>query len=187
MSVDGTIGEIRIFGSFVPKGWLPCDGRTLDVTGNSALFSVIGADFGGDGIDTFKLPDLQGAAAIGVGSGTNGPAVAHSEKVGAAGVTLTTAQVPPHNHALSRKGATSATQKTNAVGTNSNLAQVSHLYGTGQHELVPHLLQSAAPNTVLNPNSLSPGAGGGQPHDNMQPYQVLNFGICTYGVFPTRP
>jgi microcystin-dependent protein len=186
MSVDGTIGEIRIFGGFIPKGWLPCDGRMLDVTGNTALFSVIGTYFGGNGVDTFALPNLQGVAVIGVGAGTSGPAVGVGDKVGAAQVTLTTAQVPSHNHALSRKGATSASQKTNAAGTNSNLAQISHLYGAGQHELVPHLLQNSAPNTTLNPMSLSSGVGGGQPHDNMQPYQALNFGICMYGVFPTR-
>jgi microcystin-dependent protein len=185
MSTDGTLGEIRVFAGFVPKYWAPCDGRLMNISENTALFSLLGTRFGGDGTRTFGVPDLRGAVAIGTGAGTSGPAVNLAGKVGTSSVTLTSDQVPPHSHALTRKGSTDASQKTNAVGTNSNLAQVSHLYGSGSHELVPHLLQNASPNTTLDPASIS-SVPGNQPHENMQPYQVLNFGICLNGIFPQR-
>lgn len=185
MSFEGMIGEIRVFAGFVPRNWAVCDGSLLQITRNTALFSILGTQYGGDGKDTFGLPDLRGATAIGVGAGPSIPAVKPGEKVGKPVVALDSTEVPPHNHALARKGATMIGEKTESVGTNSNLAQVSHLYGAGQHELVPHLLQNTAPNTTLNAASISVSTGG-QTHDNMQPYQVLNFGICLNGIFPTR-
>jgi microcystin-dependent protein len=186
MSIEGILGEVRVFAGFIPRGWLPCDGSLLPITGHTALFSLIGARFGGDGKTNFGVPDLRGATAIGVGTGTLGQPVKLAEKTGAASVTLKPTEVPPHTHPLNRKGATATDQKAYAVGTNSNLAQVSHFYGAGQHELVPHLLQNAAPNNMLDAASISPAAGD-QPHPNMQPYQVLNFGICADGLYPSRP
>lgn len=186
MSFDGTIGEIRVFAGFVPKNWLPCDGRLLQIRENTALFSLVGIAYGGDGKATFGVPNLQGAVAIGVGPAAHGPATKLGDRVGADTVTLTSSEMPPHSHTLMRKGATDPNQKTNVVGSNSNLAQISHLYGAGQHEVVQHLLQNTAPNTTLDSVSMS-GMIGDQPHENRQPYMVLNYGICGSGIFPARP
>lgn len=186
MSFDGTIGEIRAFAGFVPRNWLLCDGSVLNVRNYTALFSLIGNAYGGDGKTTFGLPNLNGATGMGVGPAANGPAINLGQKVGLETVTLAPTEVPPHSHALQRKGATAVAQKTDKVSSNANLAQISHLYGAGQHELVPHLLQNVTPDTTLDAASMS-GTIGGQPHENRQPYQVLNFGICVNGIFPSRP
>lgn len=186
MSTDGTIGEIRAFACFVPRNWLPCDGRVLNIRNYTGLFSLIGPAYGGDGKTTFAVPNLNGSVAIGVGPAANGPATARGEKVGLETVVLVQTEVPPHSHALQRKGATAVNQKTDAAGGNANLAQISHVYGTGQHELAPHLLQNVVPDTTLDSASMS-GTMGGQPHENRQPYQVLNYGICVSGIFPSRP
>jgi microcystin-dependent protein len=186
MSVDGTIGEIRAFAGFVPRNWLPCDGSMLQIRQNTALFSLIGIAYGGDGKLTFALPNLSGAVGIGIGPAANGPATALGSKVGLETVTLASTEVPPHSHALQRKRATDVSQKISNVSGTANVAQISHTYGTGQHEVVEHLLQNVAPNTTLDTASMS-GTMGGQPHENRQPYQVLNYGICVSGIFPSRP
>lgn len=185
MSYDGTIGEIRAFAGFVPRHWALCDGTVLKITQNTALFSLIGNAYGGDGKTTFALPNLGGSVAIGTGPAANGPATALGEKVGLEKVVLTSTEMPPHSHALMRKGSTAADQKTEYVGTNSNLAQISHTYGAGQHELVPHLLPGVTPDTMLHPASVS-SAPGDQPHENRQPYMALNYAICLSGIFPQR-
>ncbi len=186
MSYEGTIGEIRAFAGIVPRNWAPCDGRVMDIKANTALFSLIGFAFGGDGKLTFGLPNLSGSVAMGTGPAANGPATKLGQSVGAETVTLKSTEVPPHSHALLRKAATATNQKTEYVGTNSNLAQISHFYGAGQHELVPHLLQNAVPNTTLDTTSIS-GMMGDQPHENRQPFLVLNYAICLSGIFPQRP
>lgn len=185
MSYEGTVGEIRAFAGFIPKNWLACNGSVLQIRENTALFSIIGVFYGGDGKATFALPNLNGTVGIGVGAAANGPATALGAKAGLETVTLASNEAPPHSHALMRKGATAVDQKTSTIGGNANLAQISHIYGTGQHELAPHLLQNATPDTTLDTTSLS-GTIGGQPHENRQPYQVLNYGICVSGIFPSR-
>ena len=185
MSIDGTIGEIRAFACFVPKNWLACDGSLLKMSENTALFSLIGTAYGGDGKATFALPNLNGSVAIGVGPAANGPATSLGKKVGSETVVLAQKDVPPHSHALMRKGATALNQKISSISGTANLAQVSHIYGSGQHELAPHLLQNVTPNTTLDTTSMS-GTMGDQPHENRQPYQVLNYAICVNGIFPSR-
>lgn len=177
---DAFVGEIRLFPiDWAPDGWLPCDGRSLPVGPNSILFSLIGTEFGGDGVNTFNLPDLRGR--VPVSQGVNplaSPPVSY--KVGSYGglesVALTAAQVPPHTHDV-RAVAAPATTAAVVSGGNDLLAEP---------EASRNLYAQTGAFAALAADSVS-RAGGGAAHDNMQPSLVLNFCICTVGVYPRRP
>ncbi|HYD23790.1 MAG TPA: tail fiber protein [Croceibacterium sp.] len=159
------IGEIRMFaGSFAPAGWAFCDGQAIPISENDALFQVIGTTYGGDGEETFNLPNLQSRVAMHSG---NGHIV--GEAGGAESVTLSTQQIPIHSHApvassdpASVKGATGG-----VLGRAPAEAYAS--------EFTPEL---------LSPQSISP-VGGSQPHENMQPFLVISFIISLFGLFPS--
>jgi len=157
--------EIRIFSfNFPPKNWAFCNGQFLPINQNQALFSLLGTTYGGNGQTTFALPNLRGRIPIHVGSGfTQGQAA------GAETSTLTSSQMPSHNHFLnaSRDSANSSNP------ANAFLASANSLYAD------PSNL------TTLNPETVS-NVGGSQPHTNMQPYLVLNFCISLVGIFPSR-
>jgi microcystin-dependent protein len=165
------IGEIRMFGgSFAPAGWAFCDGQLMPISQNDALFQLIGTIYGGDGEETFALPDLQGRAPMHQGQG---PGISQSyvigEKAGTESVTLTTQQIPVHNHAL----IASTNTADQVAGTNGILAAAfsqSYLFG-------------AAPDSNLNAQTLGP-VGGSQPHENMQPYLAISFILSLFGIFP---
>jgi microcystin-dependent protein len=165
---DPFIGEIRIlpFG-YAPRYWAQCNGQTLAINQNAALFSVLGTTYGGDGRTTFKLPNLQGCAPVHFG-----PNYALGQTGGEANHTLTNAEAPAHTHQLS---GTAATGDQNAIGNNVLGATVAgkELYGPADN------LLTIIPETVTT-------AGGGQPHSNMQPYLVLNFCIALSGVYPSQ-
>ena len=158
-------GEIRMFsGTTVPKWWLPCDGRLMPIRGNEALFSLLGTIYGGDGQTTFALPDLRGRVAMHRGGefqfGQQGGEPAH---------TLTAGEMAAHVHALSASVAAPAS--SDPAGNIVAAAQVWSSSTTGL--------------TSLSVQSLAP-AGGGQPHENMQPYLALTICIAVQGVFPNR-
>ncbi len=158
------IGEVRAFGfPFAPRGWALCNGQTLAIGQNQALFAVLGTTYGGDGITTFKLPNLQGATPLHQGQG-----IALGQAAGTASVTLNARQIP-HGH-LAMAGA-SADQSFPAGNFPGN-AQGQSQYGN-------------KPNTTLNAATVSP-AGGGQPHNNVQPSIVINYAIALVGIFPSR-
>lgn len=163
------IGQIIMFGgNFAPRGWALCDGQLLSIAQHSALFSILGTTYGGDGVSTFGLPDLRGRAAVHAGTG---PGLTHrplGQKSGAETVTLTTNQIPSHNHTLNARNDNSTTRDP----TDNSLAQ-SDTY-------VPR-----PANDPMNADSISK-TGGGQPHDNMQPFQVVNFIIALVGTYPSR-
>jgi microcystin-dependent protein len=165
------IGEIRMFGgSFAPAGWAMCGGQQVAINQNDALFSLIGTTYGGDGVTTFNLPDLQGRAPMhrGLGPGISQTYV-FGEKNGVESVTLNQAQTPIHNHSLVASG-DSANQIS---GQNGVLAF--------PPTVAPYF--TAPPDTALNANSVI-GTGGSQPHENMQPFLVITFIISLFGVFP---
>ncbi|MFC6840781.1 phage tail protein [Xanthomonas theicola] len=174
---DPYLGELRLFPmDWVPQGWLPCDGRSLTIQGNQALASLLGSQFGGDGRTTFNLPDLRGRVPVGQGVNplTTPPATyAVGSYGGLEAVALTATQIPPHTHAVQ---ATAAAGTTGAV-LNAYLAAPP----------VTHNLYAASGTPVgLAADSVSQ-EGAGAAHPNMQPSLVLNFCICTSGLYPQRP
>ena len=159
------LAEIKIISwNFPPKGWAFCSGQLLPINQNQALFSLLGTMYGGNGQTTFALPDLRGRAPMHLGG-----AFAQGESGGQEVHTVTSAEMPAHNHAVN---ATSAPGTVNAPAgnflANSNVS--------------PYRADS---NTALN-QSLVSNTGGSQPHENRQPYLVLNFIIALQGIFPSR-
>ncbi len=161
------VGEIRLFaGNFAPVGWALCQGQLLPISENEVLFQLIGTTYGGDGQSTFSLPDLRGRVPL-----HQGPGFVIGQQGGVEQVTLTSAQVPSHNHSLQ---ATAAAASAASGPSGSLLATASvAVYGSGD------------PLTSMAAQGLSP-AGGSQPHSNMAPYNVLNYIISLFGVFPSQ-
>lgn len=164
------IAEIRIMPyNFAPRGWAFCDGQLLPIAQNTALFSLIGTTYGGDGRTTTALPNLQGRAPMHPGRGPGLTARRLGEKVGIENVTLVEAQIPSHNHNL----------MANDVGNNTP--------DPGGHSLSDRPLYHDGTNNQVSMASEAVGTtGGGQAHSNMQPYLVLNFCIALVGTFPSR-
>ena len=161
------LAEVRIMGfNFQQRGWATCDGQILPINQNQSLFSLLGTSFGGDGRTTFALPDLRGRSPrhIGGGPGGNGGAETH---------TLSTGEIPTHSHGVRGTANTAnITNPTDAVqGTTAG----------GRRPVTPY----AAGNN-LTPMLPTAAAGGGQSHNNMQPYLTLNFVIALQGLFPSR-
>jgi microcystin-dependent protein len=168
------VGEIRCFGfNFNPAGWQQCNGQLLPISSYTALFSVIGTTYGGNGQTTFALPNLQGQVPMHWGSAVGLPTTVIGQAQGQPNVTLTTTQLPAHTHAATAATG-SGTERTASPGPTSYLA-----------ESVPGSAWVGAPTLgpQFAPNAISL-VGGNVPHDNMQPYLVLNFCISLFGTFP---
>lgn len=164
------VAEIRIFaGNFAPRGWAFCDGQLLPVSQNTALFSLIGTTYGGDGRSTTALPNLEGRAPMHPGRGPGLTARRLGQRGGTDVVTLTEAQMPQHNHTM--VGSEERGDNNNPVG--AYLAA-----GTDQY------LNSSDGSTMVQ--AAVPNAGGSQPHNNMQPYLTINFIIALVGLYPSR-
>jgi microcystin-dependent protein len=170
---DPFVAEIRIFPfNFAPKGWAFCDGQLLPISQNTALFSLLGTTYGGDGKSTFRLPDLQGSVPMHPGQGPGLSLHDLGEVGGSQFVTLLESEMPAHTHGL-RASLDDADLRV-PTPSRSLAKTSSSVYASG------------TPNTNLAFQALSP-AGGGLPHNNMQPYLTLNFNIALQGVFPARP
>lgn len=170
------VGEIRIFaGNFPPVGWMFCEGATLPISENETLFQLIGTTYGGDGEETFNLPNL--ASRVPIHMGTN-PATGTAYQIGQASgveqVTITQQQTPIHNHPL---------LATNSAQTNSP----ANAYFAVATSTQAGVLAYIPPGTVvpLAPTSVQP-TGGSQPHTNIQPTLAMNFIISLFGVFPSQ-
>lgn len=178
--MDQYLGEIRTFAfGQVPRGWLACSGQVVAINQNQALFSLLGTQFGGNGITTFNLPNLNGAAMLGYSSSNPMGAASGTESV-----TLTTPQLPAHNHNV---------QVVNALGTqalnNSDdyLAQICVFVTNPQsanYAVNGYAVTLSAP-VVLSLASVSP-TGGNTPHENRGPFLTMNVCISTTGIFPSR-
>ena len=170
---DPFVGEIALVGfHFAPADWAFCDGSLLSIADYELLFSLIGTMYGGDGVNNFALPDLRGRVPIHVGQGPGLSSYAQGQTGGAQQVTLTVAQVPAHTHAPMSKGATGdTTSPAGAVPAGSS---------TGNP-----LYQTAAPNRAMLAGALG-NTGGGQSHENRQPYLGLNYIIALFGIYPSR-
>ena len=165
------IGEIRMVGfNFAPQGWAFCNGQTIPIAENDALFTLIGTTYGGDGQENFALPNLQSRFPIHAGQGPGLTNRTLAEVDGTESVTLTVQQIPTHTHQLFGSGnaATEETPQGNMTGQ-----PVTNIYGN-----LPAF-------TEMDQNVVGP-AGGSQPHENVHPFQVINFIISLYGIFPTQ-
>ena len=166
------LAEIRIVGfNFAPTGWATCDGQLLPISQNTALFALLGTFYGGDGKSTFALPDLDGRVAIHQGQGQGLADRFLGETGGAETVTLLTSEIPIHTHQLRGANVTGDTP----VPDNHSLARYPGQYQTN----------TSTQTAFMAPQALTP-AGGSQPHNNLQPYQVLLYVIAMQGVFPAR-
>ena len=166
------IGEIRMFaGNFPPNGWMFCEGQLLPISENDALFILLGTMYGGDGQETFALPDLRGRIPLHFGTGPDGVTYTQAETGGVETVTLTTQQMPIHTHAQLANTGAGATQPdpVNALASKSDLSQ----YST-----------AGATVAMGTPNMNSDPSGGSQPHNNFMPYLCINFIISLFGIFP---
>ena len=168
------LAEIKIMGfNFPPRGWAQCDGQILPINQYQSLYSLLGTTYGGDGRTTFALPDLRGRSPMDFGTGPDGN-VALGSKGGAENVTLTLAQIPAHKHTVNVNSATGGSDDPTSPATPFIAGAGSEVYG-------PYV----DPKVTLKAEA-SANAGGSQSHNNMQPYQVLNFCIALQGVFPSR-
>jgi microcystin-dependent protein len=170
--MDPFVAEIRIFPfNFAPKGWAFCDGQLMPISQNTALFSLLGTTYGGDGKSTFALPDLQGSAPMQPGQGPGLSLHDLGEAGGSDTVALLESEMPIHNHSV---------LASNQPGEDPSPSGEALARSVGAS-----LYQTGAANVTLSPNSLAP-VGGNQPHNNLQPYLTLNFCIALQGVFPPR-
>jgi microcystin-dependent protein len=172
---DNFVGEIRAVGfNFAPQGWAFCNGQLLSIAQNTALFSLLGTFYGGDGRSTFALPNLQGMVPINQGNGAGLSPRVIGESGGERTVTLLQTQMPAHRHTA---GATTQPgdqlSPAGMVPATPAISRGARAYATGDA------------NTSLSPSALSV-TGGGQPHNNMAPFLVLNFVIALQGIFPAR-
>lgn len=179
--MEGTIGEIRMFaGTFAPRTWAFCSGQLISISTNTALFSILGTTYGGNGQTTFALPDFRGRTAVGTGTGPGLSDIQLGQTGGTPTVTLLTTNMPAHNHTV---GGSLTMGSKNGAGnsispTGNYPAQVagSNLYSTTQDA------QMAPLNGTLTVGV----TGGSQPFGIMPPYLGMNYIICLFGIFPSR-
>ena len=169
------LGEIRQFGfNFAPRGWAMCNGQLLAISANTALFSLLGTFYGGNGTTTFGLPNLQGRVPIHFGQGAGLSSYVLGQAAGVENVTLLAVQMPQHNHSVLtvNSGGNQANPSTNYLAVESTGTSLN--YSSGPSD-----------GTTLNPQAVTT-AGGNQPHANIQPYLAVNFCIAEQGIFPSR-
>jgi microcystin-dependent protein len=166
------VGEIRMFaGNFAPNGWMFCEGQTLPIAENEVLFQLIGTTYGGDGEETFNLPNLASRVPIHMGTGPDGTTYQIGEMAGTEQETLTVQQIPSHTHPFTVSGNTTA--DTNPTGTVLGQSTQATLY------------IDDVPNTSLAAGAVGI-SGGSQPHENCQPFLCINYIISLFGVFPSQ-
>lgn len=166
------VGEIRMFaGNFAPVGWMFCEGQTLPISENEVLFQLIGTTYGGDGQETFNLPNLASRIPIHMGTGPDGTTYQIGEMAGTEQETLTVAQIPSHAHPA-------VADVAGAEFSNPG----NHYFASSQKEP----MYAGMPDTPVSfPATLSP-AGGSQPHENMMPFLAVNFIISLFGLWPSQ-
>jgi len=171
--MDPFIGEIKLVPyNFAPRGWAFCQGQLLSIAQNTALFSLLGTMYGGNGQTTFALPDLQGRCIVGTGQGAGLSPYVQGQAAGTESVTLLSTEIPAHNHGVLVSGVNATL--TPAIGNHAAIATgtLGNVYGTTPVGTMPAQTITAT--------------GGNQPHPNRQPYLGLNYVIALEGIFPAR-
>lgn len=167
------MGEVRVFaGTFAPQQWSLCNGQLLPISQNDALFALLGTTYGGDGVNTFALPDARGRTPVGLGQGSGLANRVLGEKYGTETVTLVSGNLPAHTHAAMVSDTTA-----------DQTAPANNLIGKARH----YLPSTVTPINLgqLNPQAIG-ASGGSQPHENMMPFLCMSFIICLQGLFPSR-
>jgi microcystin-dependent protein len=173
MMSDPFIGEIRLAGfNFAPQGWAFCDGTIVAIDQNPALFQLIGTTYGGDGQQTFALPDLRSRVPIHVGTGPGGTFVI-GQRAGTEQVTLTSQQIPNHNHSSTQCSNGAGSTGTPANGVTWSMSKLGNLY------------LNNAPAVTMGAQAIG-NAGGNQPHENRQPSLAINYIFSLFGIFPSQ-
>jgi microcystin-dependent protein len=185
---ESFIGEVRLFaGNFAPRGWAFCDGNVLPIKDNTSLYSILGTIYGGYGSTTFALPDMRGRVAVGP---RNGPGLSQyrvGQQGGRETNTLSTAQLPAHNH-----DAASVIKASNSNATSKNADGnyfASSIYPINRGNIAAVLSYGATTNVDMNANAIDVtvgNTGSNQPANNRQPYLAMNYIICTQGLYPAR-
>jgi microcystin-dependent protein len=178
--MEGTIATILMFaGNFAPKNWAFCAGQTIAISSNTALFSLLGTTYGGNGTTNFMLPNLQGRVAVGAGQAPGLSGYQLGQTGGASVGTMTTAQMPSHGHTADLSIELSSAPSSSTQASSNILATpTADTYATAG-------TAPAVNYGGLNVQDMS--AGGGQPFSLVQPYVGMNYVICQFGVFPSRP
>ena len=169
------IGEIQLFGfNFAPRGWAQCAGQLMPIQQNTALFSLLGTTYGGNGTTNFQLPNFQGSAACNRGQGPTQDRIM-GETFGSETVTLTQQEIPSHQHGLTVYAQNDPTKRAASPSTGNGLASPAtfNAFAPGN-----------SPQALMGPNLVGP-AGNGLPHPNQQPYLAMNFCIALSGAFPS--
>jgi microcystin-dependent protein len=168
---ESYIGEIRMFGgNFAPLGWALCNGQLIPIDTNTTLFQLLGTTYGGDGQQTFALPDLRGRVPIHMGQFTGGGSYVQGQRAGTETVSLNTNTIPAHNHSLF--ASETAAGQNSAAG--AFLAQTT----TPAYDGAPAV-------ATMSASAIAP-SGGGQPHDNLMPFLCVSFIISLFGIFPSQ-
>ncbi len=177
--MDGVIGVVTTFaGNFAPRNWATCDGQLMSIALNTALFSILGTTYGGNGTTTFGLPDLRGRVPISQGQGPGLPNYSLGERAGTPTATLLLNNLPVHNHngPITFQQQVSSEDGTDSTPNGAYAARFTGAYGTSANTA---MLAPTYAGTIAN-------AGGSQPFSIMPPYLALTYIICLFGVFPSR-
>jgi microcystin-dependent protein len=173
---DQFVAEIRIFaGNFAPTGWAFCNGQLMPISQNTALFSLLGTQYGGDGKSTFALPNLQGAAPVHQGQGPGLSQYFVGETGGTDTVTLLSAEMPTHSHPAEAVSGADGNQ----------VSPVNHVWSKARYGRLGAPMYSATPSQTMSAGAIG-AVGGSLPHNNLMPYLTLNFIIALQGIFPPR-
>lgn len=180
--MNGNIGEIRLFaGNFAPNAWALCQGQLINIASNTALFSILGTTYGGNGTTNFALPDMRGRIARHVGQGPGLATVDLGEQGGQHIHTLIASEIPAHNHSMSIAATTTHGAYSDSPGNNNSPVGRYHAIVPGTNAY------STTADTQLAPYNITMGnTGGSQPFSTQQPYLALNFIICLTGIYPSR-
>jgi microcystin-dependent protein len=174
--MEGTMGEIRMFaGNFQPLSWAFCQGQIMSIAQNSALFSILGTTYGGDGVQTFALPNLAGRSSVGAGQAAGLTNYVLGEALGQETQTLTQSTMPAHTHAM----------MATSDGASTNVAAGGSLASNPRGGTMPNIYEAGAANQVPMGSPTGP-AGGNQPFSVIQPVLGMNFIICLEGIYPSR-
>lgn len=176
------VGEIRPFaGSFAPVGWMTCNGQVLSISQYEVLFTLLGTTYGGDGVQTFALPNLAGRAVLGQGTGSSGTSYQMGQQGGAETITVVATQLPAHNHTfiVSAEAGTSNNPSNNYLAESMDTASPARTILSYMPDTENEVIQPFMPDALTN-------TGGSQPHENMQPYLAVSYIIAMEGIYPSQ-